>query len=104
MVEGLFSGSQDSGCQSGFQLIVQSNFLRAEGFGFPFFSNSDCYGVVAQLAEHLLCKQGVASSNLAGSIFLARHSMAAAKKCHVVVRVQRTKTGALDNKFVSRNG
>jgi hypothetical protein len=24
-------------------------------------------GVVAQLVEHLLCKQGVASSNLAGS-------------------------------------
>jgi hypothetical protein len=35
MVEGLFSESQDSGCQSGFQLIVQSNFLRAESFGFP---------------------------------------------------------------------
>ena len=41
--------------------------MEQEASASLFFSKSDCYGVVAQLAEHLLCKQGVASSNLAGS-------------------------------------
>ena len=32
-----------------------------------FFKDIDHIGVVAQLVEHLLCKQGVAGSNPAGS-------------------------------------
>ena len=35
MVEGSMLRSQDVGIRSGFQLIVQSNFLRAESLGFP---------------------------------------------------------------------
>lgn len=33
-------------------------------------------GVVAQLAEHLLCKQAVAGSNPAGSTIGLRHNVA----------------------------
>ena len=49
---------------SGSQLIAQSKFQSVRSL-YVIFSATN--GVVAQLAEHLLCKQGVASSNLAGS-------------------------------------
>jgi hypothetical protein len=45
-------------------LIAQSKFQLVRSL-YVIFSATN--GVVAQLAEHLLCKQGVASSNLAGS-------------------------------------
>ena len=46
----------------GSQLVAQSKFQK------QFFSFIVTrFGVVAQLVEHLLCKQGVAGSNPAGS-------------------------------------
>ena len=51
----------------GSRLIAQSKFFRCGGRPPCSFGSLDRYGVVAQLAEHLLCKQGVAGSNPAGS-------------------------------------
>lgn len=62
MVEG--SGEWQHLLSSGFQLIAQSKYR--EQIVLSTFKPTN-FGVVAQLVEHLLCKQGVASSNLAGS-------------------------------------
>jgi hypothetical protein len=61
MVEGQASGVK-SGWASGSWSIAQCKFQREF-----FMSQPTSLGVVAQLAEHLLCKQGVAGSNPAGS-------------------------------------
>ena len=51
----------------GSRLIVLSKFQGPKPRLRTFFSTPTVVGVVAQLAEHLLCKQGVAGSNPAGS-------------------------------------
>ena len=51
----------------GSRLIVLSKFQGPKPRLRSFFSTPTVVGVVAQLAEHLLCKQGVAGSNPAGS-------------------------------------
>jgi hypothetical protein len=66
MVEG--SGKLKNLLSSGFQLIAQSKFQVICSF----YSIAANIGVVAQLVEHLLCKQDVASSSLAGSTNFGR--------------------------------
>jgi hypothetical protein len=53
-----------SPARDGFQLIAQSSFQGNISFILHHFGR---IGVVAQLVEHLLCKQGVTSSSLVGS-------------------------------------
>ena len=67
MVEG--SGGLKNLLSSGSQLIAQHKFQGAGKHRLPamFFIKTDLNGVVAQLAEHLLCKQGVTGSNPVGS-------------------------------------
>jgi hypothetical protein len=48
-------------------LIAQSKYLEPS----VLYSKPTNFGVVAQLVEHLLCKQRVTSSNLVGSTKLA---------------------------------
>ena len=78
MVEWWSKGSQDSDVAPGSWLIAQSKFLRVQ---FVLYNNniSDRYGVVAQLVEHLLCKQGVAGSRPAGSTILSLDPVPARK-------------------------
>ena len=67
MVEG--SGKLKNLPASGFQLIAQSKFRKLLS---SLHYIADQFGVVAQLVEHLLCKQGVAGSNPAGSTNLIK--------------------------------
>ena len=70
MVEGQWLGLKDSSELSGSRLIAQSKFLReysGQKESLFFITLLDRYGVVAQLVEHLLCKQGVVGSSPSGS-------------------------------------
>ena len=63
MVEGQSLWLKDYSELSGSQLIAQSKFQKRVLYtSFP-----TKFGVVAQLVEHLLCKQGVVGSNPSGS-------------------------------------
>jgi hypothetical protein len=73
---------------SGFQLIAQSKFL-SHVLLYVIFSATN--GVVAQLAEHLLCKQGVASSNLAGSTNLSLDPMPAQEPLGLIAQLVRAR-------------
>ena len=66
MVEGQWLGLKDSSELSGSRLIAQSKF-RLESGNVLLYIIPTQFGVIAQLVEHLLCKQGVVGSSPSGS-------------------------------------